>query len=85
MITAKLLGAPTRKLIAPFIRENRFLVARLVATGVGRSLATTFSIVLIQQFLVATFGKSGGMIGSIATRLGPTEALVAVAALMVGN
>src|SRR5438046_7447436 len=85
MLRAGLLGSPIRRLIVPFMRENKLVLARFVASGIGRSLATIASIVLIQQFLAASFGRSQGWLGEIAARLGPNGMLIAVAALLFGT
>jgi subfamily B ATP-binding cassette protein MsbA len=64
------------------MRENKLLLARFVASGIGRTLATIASIILIQQFLAATFGRTEGWLGTIAMRIGPTGMLSAVAGLL---
>ena len=85
MLTARFLGDPSRQLVVPFMRAHKLLVARFVASGIGRSLATMGSLILIQQFLAATFGKNQAWLGGVANRLGPSAMLAVTAVLLFGT
>ncbi|NNL85875.1 MAG: ABC transporter ATP-binding protein [Myxococcales bacterium] len=76
---------PAREQIVGLFRSQRLLVARFVATSVGRSLLMMSGVLLIQEFLVGILGEGDGLARSLTSAIGPEAALVVLAALLVSS
>jgi ATP-binding cassette, subfamily B, bacterial MsbA len=80
---------PAGQQVLEVLRRQALLIARFVATSLGRTGLTMASIFLIQEFLVGVLGRDRGLgrerglAGFLADQLGAGAALWVVAALLV--
>jgi subfamily B ATP-binding cassette protein MsbA len=74
-----------RELALPlgFLRRQRALVARFVATSLGRAALTAFTILLIREFLAGVLGQGTGLAREVARTHGAGFALWTVVGLVI--
>jgi len=65
--------------LATLVELRRGLVARFVATSLGRSACSLLAILLVREFLNGVIGDGGGISGRLAAAFGPATALWGVA------
>lgn len=65
------------------LRKHRALAASFFATSIGRTLASMLVVILIQQFLAATMGKSSRVADALRHLFGQRGADWAVGALLI--
>src|SRR5262245_24661212 len=71
--------------VARLFRYEKRLVLRLFVTAIGRAVASMMVVLLIQRFLSGALGGGArsGVVGRIASAVGPSGALIALGAILL--
>jgi ATP-binding cassette, subfamily B, bacterial MsbA len=71
--------------VARLFRHEKRLVLRFFATAIGRAVAATLVILLIQRFLSGAIGGGArsGMVGRLAAAIGPEATLIGLGAVLL--